>query len=185
MIVQELHQIQHEHGYLPEDQLRALSERIRQPLHRLHEVASFFPHYQLQPPPAAEVKVCCDMACHLAGGESLCRHLEEVGKQARGQQVSVKRVSCLGRCDGAPAVSINDQVYWNKSQSRTGGPAADRPGAAAAPQARNRPAQRRSGRSIPTAADRATKWFAAGPRPGRPTTTPIPARSGSGWATPS
>ena len=100
MIVQELHKIQHEHGYLPEDQLRALSQRTGEPLHRLHEVASFFPHYQLQPPPAAEVKVCCDMACHLAGGETLCRCLDEAGKQARGQ-VAVKRVSCLGRCDGA------------------------------------------------------------------------------------
>ncbi len=116
MIVQELHHIQREHGYLPEDQLRALAERIQQPLHRLHEVASFFPHYQLQPPPAAEVKVCCDMACHLAGGESLCRHFEELGKQANGQ-ISVKRVSCLGRCDAAPAVSINDHIYWHKSAS--------------------------------------------------------------------
>ncbi len=116
MIVQELHKIQHEHGYLPEDQLRALSQRTGEPLHRLHEVASFFPHYQLQPPPAAEVKVCCDMACHLAGGETLCRCLDEAGKQTPGQ-VAVKRVSCLGRCDGAPAVSINGQVYWNKSQA--------------------------------------------------------------------
>ena len=116
MIVQELHKIQHEHGYLPADQLRALSERTGEPLHRLHEVASFFPHYQLHPPLAAEVKVCCDMACHLAGGEGVCRHLEELGKQAHGQ-IAVKRVSCLGRCDGAPAVSINDHVYWNKSQN--------------------------------------------------------------------
>src|SRR5579862_8071370 len=108
MIVQALSEIQHKFGYLPDAELRALAERIQQPLHRLHEVASFFPHYQLQPPPAAEVKVCCDMACHLAGGESLCRHLEEVGQQAGGQEVTVNRVSCLGRCDGAPAVSIND-----------------------------------------------------------------------------
>jgi len=116
MIVQELHKIQHEHGYLSDGELRALSERTGEPLHRLHEVASFFPHYQLHSPPAADVKVCCDMACHLAGGEDVCRHLEEVGKQAQGQ-IDVKRVSCLGRCDGGPAVSINDQVYWNKSRS--------------------------------------------------------------------
>jgi NADH:ubiquinone oxidoreductase subunit F (NADH-binding)/NADH:ubiquinone oxidoreductase subunit E len=116
MIVQELHAIQHEHGYLPAEELRALSERIGQPLHRLHEVASFFPHYQLQPPPAADVKVCCDMACHLAGGETLSRFLDELGRQFPGQ-VSVKRASCLGRCDGATAVSINDQIYWNKSTS--------------------------------------------------------------------
>jgi NADH:ubiquinone oxidoreductase subunit F (NADH-binding)/NADH:ubiquinone oxidoreductase subunit E len=116
MIVQELHRIQHEHGYLPEDQLRALADRIGQPLYRLHEVASFYPHYHLRPPPPAEVKVCCDMACHLAGGENLRRHLDEAGKQVPGT-VAVTRVSCLGRCDAAPAVSINGCVYWNKSAS--------------------------------------------------------------------
>ena len=73
--------------------------RIGQPPHRLHEVASFFPHYQLQPPPAADVKVCCDMACHLAGGETLSRFLDELGRQFPGQVCS-SRASCLGRCDG-------------------------------------------------------------------------------------
>ncbi len=120
MIVQELHHIQEEHGYLPADQLRALAERLHEPLHRLHEVASFFPHYRLQPPPAADVKVCCDMACHLAGGDKLREQLDVVGNQFPGK-ISVKRVSCLGRCDAPAAVSINDQVYWNKSTAEIEG----------------------------------------------------------------
>ena len=52
MIVQELHHIQHRHRYLPEQELRKLAERIGTPLYRLQEVASFFPHFKLKPPPA-------------------------------------------------------------------------------------------------------------------------------------
>ncbi len=115
MIVQELHKIQRECGYLPAERLKKLSEQIRQPLHRLHEVASYFPHFHLQPPAFAEVKVCCDMACHLSGGDRVRKHLEGVAEQIGGQKVNVKRTSCLGRCDGPPAVSINDHVYWNMS----------------------------------------------------------------------
>jgi len=42
VIVQELHRIQHDHGYLPEPELRRLAERTGTPLYRLQEVASFF-----------------------------------------------------------------------------------------------------------------------------------------------
>ena len=115
MIVQALHDIQHEFGYLPADELRALSERINQPLHRLHEVASFFPHYRLKPPPQVRVEVCCDMACHLAGGDDYLRKFTKLAEELDGDKVSVRRKSCLGRCDGPPAVSINDQVYWGKT----------------------------------------------------------------------
>jgi NADH:ubiquinone oxidoreductase subunit E len=76
MIVQELHKIQHHYGYLPEEQLRRLAERLNIKLHRLHEVASFFPHFHLNPPTAVEVKVCGVMGCHLTGSEQLCRHLK-------------------------------------------------------------------------------------------------------------
>ena len=76
MIVQDLRQIQERCGYLPAEELRALSQRTGTPLHRLHEVASFFPHFRLSPPPAVEVHVCRDMACHLRGAQRLTQALQ-------------------------------------------------------------------------------------------------------------
>jgi formate dehydrogenase beta subunit len=107
-IFDELRGIQRTHGYLPEGELRALAERLEIPLFRLQAVASFYPHFFLTPPARAEVRVCGDMACHRHGGNELRGRLEA---RYQGQDVKVKHVSCLGRCDLAPAIAVNDQIF--------------------------------------------------------------------------
>lgn len=111
MIIQELNLIQDRCGYLPARELEDLSRRIAAPLHRLHEVASFYPHYRMQPPKSVEVLVCRDMACHLRGSSRLQRSLEAFGRELGGDDVRVEGVSCLGQCDCPVAVSINHHVY--------------------------------------------------------------------------
>src|SRR4051812_20461425 len=112
MILQALSEIQKRCGWLPEPELRALAARLRQPLHRVHEVASFYPHYRLQPPPAADLKVCRDMPCHLLGAAACRAELEALAGQFPPGQVRVRGASCLGRCDSSPRVlSLNDRVY--------------------------------------------------------------------------
>jgi formate dehydrogenase beta subunit len=115
MIIQELHKLQHEHRYLPTDELHALSDRIGVPLCRLHEVASYFPHFRLEVPPPVEVRVCRDMACWLRDSAGCKQRLSTLAGEIGGAQVEVESASCLGRCDGAPAVMVNDLVYFNKS----------------------------------------------------------------------
>jgi NADH:ubiquinone oxidoreductase subunit F (NADH-binding)/NADH:ubiquinone oxidoreductase subunit E len=121
MIVQELTHIQERCGYLPEEELRALSQRINTPLHRIHEVASFYPLYRLKAPPAVDVKVCRDMACHLRGAKRLRQSLEAVGHELGKDKVCVDGVSCLGQCDRPIAVEINDHVYRGKSEEELRG----------------------------------------------------------------
>jgi NADH:ubiquinone oxidoreductase subunit F (NADH-binding)/NADH:ubiquinone oxidoreductase subunit E len=117
MIVQALHEIQERCHYLPEDELKSLSQRLSVPLHRIHEVASFFPHYRFTPPPAVEVHVCRDMACHLRGAARLQDRLESLANELGSAEVHVSGVSCLGQCDRAPAVTINDHVYRGKTEA--------------------------------------------------------------------
>ena len=124
MIVQELHRIQHEWGYLPREQLLALVERLNAgktdrreetKLYQLHQVASFFPHFRLEPPPAADVRVCRDMACFMYGGPEYRAKFESLSREIGAKQVVVGGVSCLGQCDCPPAVMINDEIYRGKS----------------------------------------------------------------------
>jgi NADH:ubiquinone oxidoreductase subunit F (NADH-binding)/NADH:ubiquinone oxidoreductase subunit E len=112
MIVQALHVLQEEDGYLTKDRLRAFSKLSGVPLYRLQEVASFFPHFRQEPTPAVEVLVCHDMACHLRGSNALRHDLEKRCEgQGNSEKVHVRPASCLGRCDRAPAALVNDHLF--------------------------------------------------------------------------
>ncbi|MBI3474226.1 MAG: NAD(P)H-dependent oxidoreductase subunit E [Acidobacteria bacterium] len=117
-MIDELRSIQHQFGYLPADRLQELAARIHVPLSQIHAVASFYPHFHLTPPAQAEVRVCADMSCHLRGASELKRGLEQAFRSVGTETVAVRNVSCLGRCDQAPALSINDQIYCNLDETR-------------------------------------------------------------------
>lgn len=108
---EELKAIQRQFGYLPADQLKALSKRIKTPLSQIHAIASFYPHFHLSAPPKVDIRVCSDMSCHLRGAEEVKSALETRFRGASPEDISIREVSCLGRCDQAPAVMVNDDIY--------------------------------------------------------------------------
>ncbi len=118
MIIHELHTIQHQHGYLPAAELQALSRRINVPLYRLYGVASFYPHFRLQSPPAVEIKVCRDFSCHLRGASDLYDLAQTAADASPLDDVAVMPAACLGQCDGAPAIAINHRPYTKVNAQR-------------------------------------------------------------------
>ena len=113
LIFDDLRAIQLRHGFLPKAELESLSARTQTPLYQLHSVASFYPHFHLVPPSRAEIRVCADMSCHLNGACELRADLETRFAGSSKGDVEIRDVSCLGRCDHAPAVSINDRIFTN------------------------------------------------------------------------
>ena len=111
VIFDDLRAIQLRYGFLPKAELEGLSQRTQTPLYQIHSVASFYPHFHLVPPAKAEIRVCADMSCHLNGAGELRADLERRFANSRPEDVQIRDVSCLGRCDHAPAVSINDQIF--------------------------------------------------------------------------
>ena len=118
MIFDDLRAIQLRHGFLPKLELEALSQRSHTPLYQIHSVASFYPHFHLTPPPKADVRVCADMSCHLNGAADLRLDLEQRFATSAAKDVLIRDVSCLGRCDFAPALSINDHIFTDVSPAR-------------------------------------------------------------------
>ena len=110
MIFDDLRAIQLRYGFLLKSELEGLSERTQTPLYQIHSVASFYPHFHLAAPAKAEIRVCADMSCHLRGACELRAELQRRFASCRPEEVQIRDVSCLGRCDHAPAISINDQI---------------------------------------------------------------------------
>jgi NADH:ubiquinone oxidoreductase subunit F (NADH-binding)/NADH:ubiquinone oxidoreductase subunit E len=110
MLIQELREIQRRHnGHIPEDELHALSRRIGRSKADIYGVASFYPEFRFEAPPKLEVRVCTALPCHMRGAEKLYRELWKIVEGKEG--VELHRCPCLGRCDGAPAVTINENVH--------------------------------------------------------------------------
>lgn len=105
-LLRELTALQHQRGYLDEQTLRDLSERRNVPLYRLQGLVSFYPHFRTTPPPRACVHLCRDVSCALAGAADNTAKLSQA--LAGRDDVEIHEVSCLGRCDSAPAIAIND-----------------------------------------------------------------------------
>ena len=117
-IVGQLREIQRAHGFIPAAALRELSERTGEYLYKLHGVISFFPHFRLEPPPPVEVLVCDDLSCHRRGGAALLASVQDRVAQSGPEGTVVRAVSCLGRCDRAPACAVNESIVSRVSADR-------------------------------------------------------------------
>src|SRR5438128_12189858 len=105
-LLQQLQLLQEKLGHLTPESLRELAERENVPLYRLQELVSFYPHFRMSPPPRVEVAVCRDMSCWLQGApQCIARVRQELSSVP---SCEVREVSCLGRCDQAPAGLINE-----------------------------------------------------------------------------
>jgi len=119
-LVTALQKIQSQFGYLKREALEQYSEETGVPLYRLHSVASFFPHFQLTPPKPVTLKICRDMACHMGGSGKMLRDLQHSLRNGT-DLINVEGVSCLGRCDRAPAACVSitgsehDYFYLKRS----------------------------------------------------------------------
>jgi formate dehydrogenase beta subunit len=99
-------ELQETHGAVTDEMLHRLSREARVPLYRLEGLRGFYPVFRARPGPKTHVQVCRDIACAMKGGAD---HCAQVAAALRGlPDVEVEEVSCLGRCETAPAAAINE-----------------------------------------------------------------------------
>src|SRR5690625_4840433 len=99
--------IQERCGWLPREELEALAREQKRPLYEIEGLVSFYPHFLTEPPKTATVRVCQDLACWLKGSDDRIKELHEQYDDA--DDVDVVEISCPGRCDIAPAATVDDR----------------------------------------------------------------------------
>ena len=105
-LIEYLHILQDEAGYLAAADLAALADLMRLPMAEVWEVASFYDHFELvrdseTPPPRRTIRVCTSLSCALAGAEDMLVKLQAEA----GEDVRYVAAPCLGACDKAPAAA--------------------------------------------------------------------------------
>jgi NADH-quinone oxidoreductase subunit E len=118
-----LHEIQNTFRYLPEEELRYLSEKTGVPITRIYSIAHFYNRFSLTPTGEHKVCVCLGTACHVKGGAKLLRQAEKdlkvkEGATTKDMKFTLEVVRCIGACSLAPAVMIDDQTYSDVTPSQ-------------------------------------------------------------------
>lgn len=104
-LIDALYELQERNGYLSSDALEELAEELTVPLYRLNELVTFYPHFRRTAAARVELAVCRDVACRMASSEDQRAALRQLCQR---QGVGLHEVSCLGRCEIAPAGAINE-----------------------------------------------------------------------------
>jgi NADH-quinone oxidoreductase subunit E len=111
-----LHIIQREKGYIPAEAEAWVAAAVGVPPIRVREVLSFYTLLRRAPAGRYVIQVCRNLSCFLAGSEEIIRHLEaRLGVRDGGTtpdgRFTLSVVECLGNCDNAPCLMVNDDDY--------------------------------------------------------------------------
>ncbi len=132
LLIEFLHLIQDAYGCLSVAHLAALASELRLAQVEVFEVASFYHHFDIvregeAAPPSLTVRVCDGLSCEMAGAAGLLERLPAL----LGREVRVVPVSCIGRCDEAPAALVGQRAVGRAScEGIAGGLRGPAPGAA-------------------------------------------------------
>ncbi|OYT44650.1 MAG: NAD(P)H-dependent oxidoreductase subunit E [Thermoplasmata archaeon] len=111
-----LHQLQERYGMIKPEHADHVSARLGIPLVRLHAAAEFYEHFTLERRGRYIIRLCRGIVCHGKGSLPILEALKERlgiedGETTEDGMVTLETASCIGQCDGAPAMMINDVVY--------------------------------------------------------------------------
>jgi formate dehydrogenase beta subunit len=105
-LIPALQAIQERLGWLPREELVTLSREVRRPLYEIEGLISFYPHFLTEPPKTVTLQICHDLTCWLQGADERIAALRE--RYGDENEIEFAEVSCIGRCDAAPAVAVNE-----------------------------------------------------------------------------
>jgi len=110
-------------GYLPEDAMKMIAERLELSLNHVYGVASFYKHFHFKPRGKNVVKVCMGTACHVRGGKAVLDEMEDKlgikeGETTKDLSVTLETVGCVGCCALAPVATVNDQELYGELTPR-------------------------------------------------------------------
>ena len=116
-VLEILSDIQAQKDYLKKNDLIDTARSLNIPPNQVFGVASFYSMMSLAPRTKNLIRVCDGPVCWLCGGD---RTRQEVEHEFTGDaNWSVERTSCLGLCDQAPAVLVNDHQVGPVADAET------------------------------------------------------------------
>jgi NADH-quinone oxidoreductase subunit E len=103
--------------------MQALAGEMDVSLSDVYGVASFYSFLSIRPLGRHVIRICRSVPCFLKSADSLAAQLENEldvrpGETTADGRFSLELVNCIGACDAAPAMLINDDVHGDLTPAK-------------------------------------------------------------------
>jgi NADH-quinone oxidoreductase subunit E len=117
-----LYLVQDQQGYITANAMRHVAELLAMTPADVEDVVSFYTMFYTKPVGKFVVQVCRTLSCALNGAERVTEELEAKLGIAKGETdaagtFTLLEVECLGACDRAPVVMVNETWHERLSPS--------------------------------------------------------------------
>ena len=110
-----LHLVQDEQRCVSVEAMREIADLLDLSPAEVHDTMSFYGFFRTEKDPLGRTRlwVCRSLACMLRGSDDLTAHLcDRLGVRPGGttadKAITLETAECIGACEGAPAVLVND-----------------------------------------------------------------------------
>jgi NADH-quinone oxidoreductase E subunit len=118
-----LKEAQRRYGYLPEEFVIELAKSLDIPVGEVYGVGSFYSFLSTKPLGKNVIRVCHSLPCYLKNHQAIVEVIEErlgikPGETTEDGKFSLQLTNCIGACDQAPAMMVNDTLHVNLTPTK-------------------------------------------------------------------
>ena len=108
-------------GWISNEMIQYLSVLTKIPQAKINEVFLFYTMFNKKPMGKYHIQVCTNITCAMLGARELTGYLlkklnVKLKEITPDRRFSVSQVECLGYCENAPAMQINEKYYGKVTQ---------------------------------------------------------------------
>lgn len=111
-----LERAQSRSGYLSQETIAELAAALGLSISEVYGVASFYSFLSVKPQGRNVIRICKSIPCYLKDSQTIIEGVRKAigikpGQTTADGRFSFELTNCIGACDRAPAMMINDDVH--------------------------------------------------------------------------
>jgi NADH-quinone oxidoreductase subunit E len=111
-----LERAQSRSGYLSRETIAGLAESLGLSISEVYGVATFYSFLSIKPPGRNVIRICKSLPCYLKDAQTIIESVRKAigirpGQTTTDGRFSFELTNCIGACDRAPAMMINNDVH--------------------------------------------------------------------------
>ena len=117
-VLHALYLVQEQQGYISNNAVRHVAQVIGCTTAEVEDVVSYYVMFHRNPVGKYVLQVCTTLSCALAGAERVVEELQnklgiKVGETDPSGMFTIQQMECLGACDRAPVMMVNND-HWHE-----------------------------------------------------------------------